>query len=55
MIYRDSFFVQLATCTNESFGETILLWDFRLDTTAIKAEKPDIVLLECAERMVDEL
>jgi hypothetical protein len=55
MIYRDSFFVQLATCTNESFGETILLWDFRLDTSAIKNEKPDIVILECAERMVDEL
>jgi hypothetical protein len=55
MIYRDSFFVQLAPCTNESFGETILLWDFRPDTTSIKTEQPDIVILECAERILDEL
>lgn len=50
---RDSFSNAWIKYFNESFGETIYVKTYRLDTTLVKKERPHMVVLEFAERRFD--
>ncbi|MHC1783343.1 MAG: hypothetical protein AB9891_11430 [Anaerolineaceae bacterium] len=55
MIFRDSFFNGLQPFLMEHFSEVIVVRSFNLDMEWIETEKPDIVILEVAERYLPEL
>jgi len=49
VIFRDSFFTSMIPWLNESFGETVFIWDFP-DKNQVLTEKPDFVIFEIVER-----
>ncbi len=55
VIFRDSFFNGLQPFTSEHFRRVVYVSDFRIDFNLIDEEKPDIVILEVAERYLDRL
>jgi alginate O-acetyltransferase complex protein AlgJ len=55
MIFRDSFFNGLQPFLMEHFSKAIVIRSFNLDMEWIAAEKPDIVIMEVAERYLPEL
>ncbi len=50
VIYRDSFFNGLTPYFAEHFHQAVYLWSYDVDLDFIDAQKPDLVLLEVAER-----
>ncbi len=55
VIFRDSFFNGLQPFTSEHFSRVVYVSDFKVDFNLIAEEKPDIVILEVAERYLDRL
>jgi hypothetical protein len=55
VIFRDSFFNGLQPFTSEHFSRCVYVSDIRVDRNLIAEEKPDIVILEVAERYLDRL
>ncbi len=55
MIFRDSFFNGLMPFMMEHFREAVLVRAFEPDMDWIAAEKPDLVIIEVAERYLPEL
>lgn len=55
VVLHDSFFNALLPWFAESFGETVYLWTYELDTAVLAREKPDIVLHFMVERNADVL
>lgn len=55
VIFRDSFFNGLQPFTSEHFSRVVYVSDFKVDFNLIKEERPDIVILEVAERYLDRL
>ena len=55
LIFRDSFSIALQKYINETFGETVLIWNFDFDKDLIEKEQPDIVLYEVVERYLEKL
>jgi len=55
VIFRDSFFNGLQPFTSEHFSRCVYVSDMRVDRGLIAEEKPDIVILEVAERYLDRL
>jgi len=53
LIFRDSFTNALMKFIKETFGETVFIWQNRLDKEIILKEKPDIVISICVERNID--
>lgn len=53
LIFRDSFSNALIKYLNETFGETVFIWQNKLDKEIIMKEKPDIVISICVERSID--
>lgn len=51
LIFRDSFFENLPPFIAPFFGETVLIWD-EFSWEVVNKEKPDIVLLQKAERFL---
>jgi alginate O-acetyltransferase complex protein AlgJ len=50
LIIRDSFAKMLSFCMAEKFRRSLWIWTHNLDLRAVDAEKPDIVIVELAER-----
>lgn len=55
VIFRDSFFNGLQPFTSEHFSRVVYVSDFNVDFSIVSEEKPDIVMLEVAERYLDRL
>jgi hypothetical protein len=55
VIFRDSFFNGLQPFTSEHFSRCVYVSDMKVDRDLIAEEKPDIVILEVAERYLDRL
>jgi alginate O-acetyltransferase complex protein AlgJ len=55
VIFRDSFFNGLQPFTSEHFSRVVYVSDFDVDFSIIAEEKPDMVILEVAERYLDRL
>lgn len=55
VIFRDSFFNGLQPFTSEHFSRVIYVSDLKVDLSLIHEEKPDVVILEVAERYLDHL
>ena len=55
VIFRDSFFNGLQPFTSEHFSRCVYVSDLMVDSRLIMEEKPDIVILEVAERYLDRL
>jgi hypothetical protein len=55
VIFRDSFFNGLQPFTSEHFSRCVYVSDWMVDRGLIAEEKPDIVILEVAERYLDRL
>jgi hypothetical protein len=55
MIFRDSFFNGLMPFMMEHFREAVVVRAFEPDMDWITAEKPDLVIIEVAERYLPEL
>jgi len=53
LIFRDSFSNALIKYISESFGESVFIWNIKLDKEIILQEKPDIVISICVERSID--
>lgn len=55
VIFRDSFYNGLQPYLAEHFKQAILVRSFKVDMPLIDQEKPDVVILEIAERYMTEL
>jgi hypothetical protein len=55
VIFRDSFFNGLQPFTSEHFARVVYVSDFVVDLNLIAEEKPQIVILEVAERYLNKL
>lgn len=55
VIFRDSFFRKLTLLFAETFKDTTCVWQYKIDNEVVKKEKPDIVILEVAERYIGNL
>ena len=55
LIFRDSFSIALKKYLNETFGESVYIWKHKFDKELIEKEKPDIVLYQLGERVVERL
>jgi alginate O-acetyltransferase complex protein AlgJ len=55
VIFRDSFFNGLQPFVSEHFSRVNYVSDFKVDFNLIAEEKPQIVILEVAERYLDKL
>lgn len=55
VIFRDSFAMALIPFLSDHFSQAVYVWDFNVDEALIAAEKPDVVILEMAERYLDVL
>ena len=55
LVFRDSFSLALQKYINETFGESVYIWDFNFDKDLIEKEQPDIVLYEVVERYLEKL
>lgn len=55
VIFRDSFFNGLQPFTSEHFSRCVYVSDWMVDRSLIAEEKPDIVILEVAERYLNRL
>jgi hypothetical protein len=55
MVFRDSYFVHLEPLLVESFNESVLIWHRIPDTAIIRQEKPDIVIQQISERLINEM
>jgi len=55
VIFRDSFFNGLQPFTSEHFSRVVYVSDFSVDLGLVAEEKPDVVILELAERYLDHL
>lgn len=55
LVYRDSFFVNLAPYIVKEFEETALVWGEPFSKEQIEEEKPDLVIIEVAERKLENL
>ncbi len=55
VIFRDSFFNGLQPFTSEHFSRCVYVSDWMVDRDLIAEEKPDIVILEVAERYLNRL
>ncbi|QCR23699.1 hypothetical protein [Pontibacter sp. SGAir0037] len=53
LIFRDSFCISMRKYLAESFGETILIWDYSFNKEIIEQEKPDIVVHLVVERNLE--
>ena len=52
-IIRDSFFMAMSTFIRDSFSKVTSTWRTDFPTKDILKEKPDIVIYECIEAMMD--
>ena len=52
VVFQDSFCVALMPMLAEHFSRIVYVWNFDFDTNLIEREKPDVVILECAERYI---
>lgn len=55
LVFRDSFFVHLKPLLIESFNESVLIWHRIPDTALIKKEKPDVVIQQISERLINDM
>lgn len=55
LVFRDSYFVHLEPLFLEGFYETVLVWHRIPDTTLIKKEKPDVVIQQISERLINDM
>lgn len=55
LIFRDSFSNAIKKYINETFHETIYIWNYSFNKQLIEKEKPDIVIYEVVERYIDKL
>ncbi len=55
LVFRDSFASALIPYLSESFSRAVYVWSPSVDYNLIKAEKPDIVIIEFVERLSDVL
>jgi len=53
LIFRDSFSNALIKYLKETFGETVFIWQTKLDKEIIMKEKPDVVISIYVERSID--
>lgn len=54
-MFRGSFAIELIPYLSESFSRSVYVWDDRVDFSIVDDEKPDLVILEMAERYLGEL
>ena len=54
LVFADSYFVHLAILVKESFNETVIIRQPNPDTNLIRIEKPDIVIFEVLERLIND-
>ncbi|MDJ1482163.1 hypothetical protein QNI16_16790 [Cytophagaceae bacterium YF14B1] len=54
VIYRDSFSGSLIPYFSENFSESLFIWEKKIRKEVIEQEKPDIVIHEIVERLVDD-
>jgi hypothetical protein len=52
VVFQDSFCVALMPMLAEHFSRIVYVWNFDFDANLIEREKPDVVILECAERYI---
>ena len=52
-MFRDSFSTALVPLLSESFDRSVYVWDDKIDPEIVEREKPDIVVWEVAERLLD--
>lgn len=55
IIFRDSFSTLLKDYISETFGESVFIWNQSFNKEIIDKEKPDIVLFEFGERVIEKL
>jgi len=55
LVFRDSFGWALIPLLSESFQSSVYVWTFDFLPELIEREKPDVVILECAERYINAL
>ena len=55
VIFRDSFFSMLVNYVTPHFSETEIKWTNMFDESLIDSMKPDIVIMEYAERYIDAI
>lgn len=53
LMFRDSFATAMIPYINKEFTESIFLWSHEFDKSLIEVEKPDVVVIEVVERLVD--
>ena len=55
LVFRDSFCWALVPFLSEGFQSSVYVWTFYFLPELIEREKPDVVILECAERYINSL
>jgi len=55
VVFRDSFGNALVPFLSESFGRTLFAWSRNVDPRIVELEKPDVVILEMAERFIGDV
>ena len=55
LVFRDSYFVSMVPFIEQSFSEVTCVWSYHVDMSIVDRISPDIVLLEIAERHLDQL
>ena len=55
LMFRDSFAIELIPYLSESFSRSVYVWANKVDFSMVDEEKPDLVILEMAERHLGNL
>ncbi len=55
LFFRDSFSSALLPFFSQTYGKCTFIWRFKFDKELILDEKPNIVIIECVERYLEEI
>lgn len=55
LVFRDSFYTHLHGYMSQHFSKSVCLWSFIFDYEKVDEVQPDLVIVEIAERYIDQL
>lgn len=55
LAFRDSFFSSIIPYISTDFTESVFVWYKKFDQELIKKEKPDVVIMESVERLIEQI
>jgi hypothetical protein len=55
LVYHDSYMIWQYDFVAQAFSKATFIWSYQVNLDFVQGEKPDIVILECAERYLPSL